>query len=456
MKKIMWLLALVCPVYLLSCKKYLDEPVSPTVGYPTTITNCQALLDNSEVMNEGRTPSFLDGSCDDYFLLQSQFNSIGITSRQVYLWEDPIVGTFNDWIIGYAPIYTANVCLQHIDNIESSGNIVGWNNVKGSAFFFRAYYFLNLAWEYSRAFDNTTADQDLGIALKKGIDLYDPTIRSSVRQTYDQIISDAKQAILYLPDTASHPLRPSKAAAYGLLARAYLSMHKYEDALVYADKCLSLKNRLIDYNGDADLISDFSTDISPFRLYNKETIFYSHAAQLLDVPGINTTYVDSTLYFKYDDNDLRKAAFFTGTQRYKAFKGTYTQDVFKLFSGIAVDEMFLIRAECRARQNNKIGALEDLNTVLSKRWKTGTFDSVTAATPQEALEKILEERRKELLMRGLRWADIKRLNKEVDHAITLERVVNNQLNNLPPNDNRYALPIPQVIIEQTGMQQNPR
>jgi hypothetical protein len=76
-----------------------------------------------------------------------------------------------------------------------------------------------------------------------------------------------------------------------------------------------------------------------------------------------------------------------------------------------------------------------------------------AANKEAALATILLERRKELLMRGLRWIDIKRLNKE-GHNIVQKRVVNNVVYTLPPNDSRYALPIPIDIIRATGMAQN--
>ena len=66
---------------------------------------------------------------------------------------------------------------------------------------------------------------------------------------------------------------------------------------------------------------------------------------------------------------------------------------------------------------------------------------------------ILQHRRKELLMRGLRWMDIKRLNKE-DADIILQRMVDNQVYSLPPNDKRYALPIPADIILHAGIEQN--
>ena len=96
-----------------------------------------------------------------------------------------------------------------------------------------------------------------------------------------------------------------------------------------------------------------------------------------------------------------------------------------------------------------------LNELLVKRWKAGTFIPFSASTKEEALQIIKEERRKELLFRGLRLADIKRYNRDGD-AITLTRTIGGEAYSLPPNDLRYAIAIPEDIIKQTGMPQNPR
>ena len=64
------------------------------------------------------------------------------------------------------------------------------------------------------------------------------------------------------------------------------------------------------------------------------------------------------------------------------------------------------------------------------------------------------ERRKELTKRGVRWIDIKRVNKEGANII-LKRVEDEGVYTLLPDANFYALPIPDDIIKQTGMPQNP-
>ncbi len=57
-------------------------------------------------------------------------------------------------------------------------------------------------------------------------------------------------------------------------------------------------------------------------------------------------------------------------------------------------------------------------------------------------------------MRGLRWTDLRRLNREPRYAISLERTVLGQPYNLPPNHQHYTFPIPDDIISLSGMPQN--
>jgi hypothetical protein len=99
--------------------------------------------------------------------------------------------------------------------------------------------------------------------------------------------------------------------------------------------------------------------------------------------------------------------------------------------------------------------MTDLNTLLRKRWKSGTFADRTASSDADALNLILIERRKELVFRGLRWSDLRRLN--LDGAnITLTRKISGINYTLSPNDSRWVFLIPAQEINQSGIPQNPR
>jgi len=78
-----------------------------------------------------------------------------------------------------------------------------------------------------------------------------------------------------------------------------------------------------------------------------------------------------------------------------------------------------------------------------------------SASTQGVLQLIIEERKKELVFRGLRFTDLRRLNKE-DAGITLNRIVNGREYKLLPNSLRYTLPIPDDAIAGSQIVQNPR
>jgi hypothetical protein len=99
--------------------------------------------------------------------------------------------------------------------------------------------------------------------------------------------------------------------------------------------------------------------------------------------------------------------------------------------------------------------MQDLNTLLVQRWKTGTFIPFTASTQEQALDIILIERRKEMPCRGVRWTDIRRLNLR-NANIKPKRIINNLEYELPVNSRLYALPIPPDAVLMGHYDQNIR
>ncbi|MBX2954429.1 MAG: RagB/SusD family nutrient uptake outer membrane protein, partial [Leadbetterella sp.] len=89
------------------------------------------------------------------------------------------------------------------------------------------------------------------------------------------------------------------------------------------------------------------------------------------------------------------------------------------------------------------------------RWKKNTYVPYEFTEKDSALNIILTERRKELVFRGLRWPDLKRLNRDGAN-ITLTRKVDGEMHTLPPNDPRYAIAIPEEVIELSDILPNPR
>lgn len=444
-------------------REFLEAKPEDNLVVPTSLQDLQALLDNDRYMNGsvalstgGPVPSLLLAGSDDYYVLDPQYAGFLLYSKNVYRWtkEDPYGGTqpLPDWSVPYRAVFYANTALEGLEKIQrTAANEGAWNNVRGSALFYRAYSFYGLAQAFAPPYSAATAGAP-GVPLRMEADITEPIERATVQQTYERIVADLAEAVGLLPVTPPANTRPSKPAAYGLLARVYQAMGQYELSGRYADSALQLYPTLVDYNTVSE------TPTYPLN-GNKEVVFYALANSLpiSELWSGSTTRVDSNLYRSYAPNDLRRTLFFRVREPgHYSFRGSYAASGF-LFAGLATDEWYFIRAEAHARAGRRAEALADLNTVLRTRWKTGTFTPLVAATDDEALALVLAERRKELVQRGLRWTDLRRLNGDPRFAKTLVRVVEGQTYTLPPGDPRYTWPIPEDVLGyHPGMPQNPR
>lgn len=427
-----------------SCKKYLDKKPIITQVVPHTLADLQALLDNNNKIN-GRTTDLIGILDDDYYVIPDDYNNSTEEERLNYIWDKQAYYK-EGWNTPYqGSIYYSNVILDVLPNISSSAkDSTLYNTIKGSALFHRAFSFFQIAQLFCNPY-TTTANTDPGIVLRLTSAIEATSSRSTVQQTYDQIINDLNKAIDLLPSTTKYTTTPTKAAAYGMLARVYLSMRDYANAGIYANLCLQINSNLMDFN----------TISAPIERFNKETIFYHYCMAVSAILYPTYAKIDTTLYASYDNDDLRKTVFFYEDNGSAYFQGSYDLDNSQVFDGIITDEMYLIRAECFARAGNTASAMADLNTLLESRWTSGAFIPYSASNATDALKQILTERRKELIGRGLRWSDLRRFNVEGAN-ITLKRVLDNNTYTLPPNDNRWVLLIPSDVITRTGMQQNPR
>ena len=109
-------------------------------------------------------------------------------------------------------------------------------------------------------------------------------------------------------------------------------------------------------------------------------------------------------------------------------------------------EIMLIAAEAEARIGDPGLAVQQLNTLRNARIVGNT--PLTAATKEEALVLVLEERRREMPNQGItRLIDLKRLNKDPRFAKTVTHTFEKEIFTLPANDKRYVLPLPPKVLE---------
>ncbi|RYE19681.1 MAG: RagB/SusD family nutrient uptake outer membrane protein [Sphingobacteriales bacterium] len=433
------------------CEKYLDAKPDAKIAAPTSIEDVQLLLDNYTVMNIS-SPNLAMQSDDDFYLTDTYLNSLPAEFQQAYKWEQDVEGLV-DWRAGYKMVLHSNMALETLQKITADDfNRAAIKSLTGSALFYRSLAFFHLAQHFAIPYDAAGAAALPGIPLRVSSDINTPNIRHSMQATYDSIIAGLQHALPMLPATAVRVSRPSKAAAYALLSNLYLNMRAYDKAGEYADSALRLHEMLINYN------SVSASAAVPFAQFNSEVIFGSAITGHRRFNLANGK-VDSSLYDSYASNDLRKTLYYraSGSPGQYGFKGNYEGNTYgALFNGFTSAEMLLIKAEAAARAGQPTEAMEWLNRLLITRWKTGSFVPFTAADEGEALDIVLRERRKELVGRGKRWYDLRRLNTEAGRATVLKRKTGGNEILLPPTSKRYTFLIPYQVVNETGMQQNER
>jgi len=444
MKLLKFTLYIFLPVLLLnSCRDYVEvEPVGNNRILKYT-SDYRGLANNYESMTVGGG-IYLLANADVEFPTTYQ-NSVSTIWSNAYTWQDKIYDPSqgdSDWNGLYKAIYYSNVILEGVMGSQG-GSDAEKKEIYAEAFVHRAFAYLQLVNTYGPQFDPASDNSAKAVPLLLKPELFSKLDRSTVGQVYDQIISDLKSALDNdIQDAAPFNVLPSKRAVYALLARTYLYMGSYQLSLDNAQKALALQNGLIDFKGLATAYS------YPVLVQNPEVIFSKTLLTTYDGSPLSNDLLNS-----FDSNDLRynyytiEGSNFFPTYTGRGFGMTRYSYTNGINVGVSVPEMYLIAAECYARLGQTQEAVDNLNILRAKRYKDGTAYQLSAATNTEALNLALTERQKELIGRGFRWFDQRRLNLDPLYQKTYTRVFKGQTYNLEPNSEGYVFPINQNYID---------
>lgn len=434
-----------------SCDDYLD--VTPKGKVIPTKTNDYRLLLDSRNIDGVVYGQDLIMMCSDDVIIPDKLGNPGAgyqpSNLDAFKFKDHIFQTAEEdhnFQTLYKTIYLANLVLDEV--MGSDGEKSEKDQLYAEALVHRAFSNLMLVNQYGKHYNPASANSDLGIYLRKGISLEENDLsRNSVAEVYESVESDLMEALeLNLPDQPEINHRPSKAAVYGILSRMYLYMNNITDALKYADMSIALQGDLRDYNVQGGALR---SDL------NQEVILHK-----TNHPWSSLLVLNPELQMKYNPANLRFGTMFMPGFFVQITEMLYVEHLFVGESGevgITLPEMFYTKAECLARQNKANEAIDVVNTVRKTRIMTSAYADLSAADADEALTIVKEERRKELVFRGLRWFDLKRYNQFDNASISVTHTLLGQDYTLEPNANKWALPIARkYILKNPEIQQNPR
>jgi len=436
---------IICIIHLLtSCEEFLDQKPNLSIEAPETKTDLQAILDNESIMNYSTILDIV--ASDDYYHSLEGFES---EDKEIYrnahirsFHPDMYGETSNgDWVYPYKQIFAANFCL------EKANELIVWdakteaiNNIMGSAWFIRAYALVELVKVFTPQYSPAAASH-LSIPLPLKSDVTTVPDYVSLQKVYDQIFEDLERALPLLPSTPKFRSRPSKSAVYALRARVYLMMKQYEKAFTEADASLAIDDQLMDFN-------QLNPSLNfPVSLGNVEVIYHTLAPTFTSINVSPEARIDTTLYKSYHDDDLRKSIYFyINPQGHINYKGSFTAG-YSFFTGLTVSEMLLIKAECALRLDNPEIAFTALDRLLKSRYKEGHYAPVPYQDLADPLGFVLSERRKEMIFRGRRWADLKRLAGERTELFPIVRKLGDQEYVMGEEPDSFVFPIPEEELQ---------
>ncbi|MCW3464412.1 RagB/SusD family nutrient uptake outer membrane protein [Chitinophaga nivalis] len=451
-----------------SCKKFLD--VSPK-GYviPQTTEDFEWLLNNNNLISILSTD--LDVLSDDFLFPGVDKAALAIDQSarsRTYQWLAELYSTPDEllysapWTKLYGCIYQYNAVINGIGN-ASGGTPERKKIALARARAGRAlcyWYLVNL---YAKPYHVASAGTDPGVPWVVSNDIMTALPgRGNVQTACNLIVAELQAAIPDLPVSAPDPYQLTRAAGYGILARTWLMMGNYAEAGKMAGNALQYNARLIDYN---TAYTEAAGQFAPVKngpytdmLKQPEHIYVQHYTMTM---GLVWQAISRATEKLFEPNDLRRMfvnldiATNTTTHQLDSTYRYMMKNGFYVCIGITTPEMLLIRAECAARQGDVGAAMNDINLLRKNRIKTSYYKILSATSPKEAVRMVLAERRKELLFKGARWLDMRRLNEDPDFGFTAHHDLKDGTTiDLLPGSNRYTLLIPVTALT-ADITQNP-
>jgi hypothetical protein len=389
-----------------SCKKYLEEVPNNALPTETSITDASTAraaiigtYDRLQGYYASSYPTLGTITTDNVI-----FN--GTLSEYLQLDQNAIptdnVITVSAYQGIYRTINSANSVIAALPGLaDPLLTAAEKNKILGEAYFLRAISYFDLArgWGGVQLQLKPTAD----LTGLKGIK------RSTLEQTYDQVLSDLVQAEQLLPEDATTRNRAQKSAARALRARLHLYRKQWADAENYATQVIS--------NSKYNLVKPYKTFFTaPFQ--SAESVLelaysvndrnsYWNLWYPSSSGGQFTLKPADALVAKLNNpaiggsrNTLIAG---TGATVYGVLYNTTATSTDPSYL-IRIAELYLIRAEARAQQNKLADAAADLNLVRAR----ADVAASTASAQAALIQAIEDENGIEFAFEAHRWFDLVR------------------------------------------------
>lgn len=469
MKQLIYTCVLMCCVMCSSCNDYLDI-VPKGNKIPTTLADYEALLRDEYTIGQTSISNALY-LLNDYYVTVSNLNSPTLT-RANYMWDetaDRILLNNADESTYYQLYAAISSCNLIIENVPSATEATDAERAEVIAYakVIRSLCYFVLANYYADTYDAATAGEKRSVPLITSANINAPSQQVTIQAIYDFIIQGVQEAIGEgLPEQSMTVLHPNLGAAYALLARVYLQMQNYSEALNYANLALEQNDQLYDWNAYYDEHrstienpEDYTGLPTPTDYSYVENYYFrcgngspNYTTNELNIPVERAE--------RFEEGDAR---FLSRWKLYSQNQDTYYRGVgngYFNWGGLTTTEVYLIKAECQARLaqgGDFTEAMNTLNAVRQTRIRPEVYQPLTASTLTEAIELIRRTKDNELIFSIVPFADARRFNQEGTYARTMTKTYEDETYTLRPDSHLWTMPFPAGAINNPGngtIQQN--
>ncbi|MDR1203078.1 MAG: RagB/SusD family nutrient uptake outer membrane protein [Tannerellaceae bacterium] len=408
-KSVMIIAIISSPLLFTACEDFLG--LSPTNSIPSTIAITSEETANAAII--GAYNSVQDYYSNYYITLGTitadNVSYNGTLSQYLQLDQNAIspdnAGTVYVYQTIYAGINSANTIIAATGNVNDPlFSEAEKNKILGEAYFIRALGYFDLARGWGGVQLQLNPTTDLG--MLSGIR------RSTLDQTYDQILADLTKAEELLPeDDATTRNRAQKNAARALKARLHLYREQWADAETYASLVINSAKYTLVKPYNVFFTSPFLSSESVFELTftSNDKNSYWNLWYPSTVGGQYTLKPSDALIAKLNDPNI-------GGTRKEIIQGSDNSVYGVLYNTVStstdpayvirIAELYLIRAEARIKKTapDITGALSDLNKIRN-RADIPDFDRPDKNAIIQAIE---DENSIEFAFEPHRWFDLNR------------------------------------------------
>ena len=419
LNKILLLTASVMIGSLTACEKFLERPPQGQLTKDEALKDEQSLVHFVNgiytYLGDG---DFLGGRVQVLSeLLADQVRGDRFTGDFAEIWkrQNSFFGGTRDGLYskGYKIIDKANVTLDNLDLASAQRNFL-----EGQALFFRGMTHFEMVRLFAQPWGYSSDNSHPGIPLKTESSAVS-TLRSSVKEVYNQVIADLKRADDLLPaDPAGGKYyTATRWAAKAYLAKVYFQMNDFTNAYNYADQVIKSGKFQLDANIN-DRYSLGASKEGILSIANTGT-FYNPGSELRNnyrsdrnIPTVNLTDV----FYNYATSkatDVRKGWYSNTLQTGYNVLTKFNKDFFDLPLA-HLTEIKLIRAESGAEISGSNAAalavaISDINDILARAYGGTTQNLPSTASASGVIATVRAERELELVGEGNRLHEIKRI-----------------------------------------------